>query len=115
MDNKNLGVLGRTTKVLLNTDTSKLAVRYKGHLEFLEIHHGRKFMIDRAKAYLTIAERYSLMQYFEPLRFVKSDKNGFPSKIHYFKRYLRGDINQRSAALSVLRIVEDMRLPISKI
>lgn len=115
MIKQNLGVLGRTAKILFNTDISTLTVKYKQHLDKLEANHGRKFMIDRAKKYLTIAERYALYQPFEPLPFTKSGKSGFPSRIHYFKAYLRGSVDQQRAALSVLRIVEDMRLPISKI
>jgi hypothetical protein len=114
MSKQNFGVLGRTTKVLFNTDVTHLATEYKQHLDKLEANHGRKFMIDRAKEYLTIAERYALYQPFVPLSFIKSSKDGFPSRIWRFKSYLRGNVNQQRAALSVLRIVEDMRLPISK-
>jgi hypothetical protein len=114
MAKQNFGVLGRTTKVLLNTDITSLMKRYKEHLAKLERHHGRKYMVERAKAYLTISERYAMYQPFEPLAFTKSGKSGYPSRIHYFKAYLRGNVNQQRAALSVLRIVEDMRLPISK-
>lgn len=115
MTNKNSGVLGRTTKVLLDTDVTTLMEKYKQHLDHLECHKGRRYMIQRAKEYLSVSERYALHQPFEPLSFTKSGKSGYPSKIHYFKAYLRGSVKQQRAALSVLRIVEDMRLPISKI
>jgi hypothetical protein len=114
MAKQNFGVLGRTTKVLLDTDITTLIKRYREHLDKLERHHGRKFMIERAKQYLTVSERYAMHKPFTPIRLVKSGKSGYPSRIHYFKPYLRGNVNQKRAALSVLRIVEDMRLPISK-
>lgn len=115
MTRQNFGVLGRTVSVLFDTDVSHLLTAYQNHLEFLERNHGRKFMVNRAKEYLTISERYALFQDFEPLPFTKSGKSGYPSRIHFFKKYLRGSSNQQRAALSVLRIVEDFRLPISKI
>jgi hypothetical protein len=49
-----------------------------------------------------IAQRYSLEQPFEPLRFTKSDKEGFPTIIHGFKGYLRGTPNEKRAALTIL-------------
>lgn len=115
MTRQNFGVLGRTVSVMFDTDVSDLIRKYDSHLTKLETNHGRKFMINRAKEYLTISERYALYQEFEPLRFTKSGKSGYPSRIHFFKKYLRGNPNQQRAALSVLRIVEDLRLPISKI
>jgi len=108
------GVLGRTTKILFNTDTTLLTESYLAHLDKLELYRGRKSMIQRAKEYLSLCERFSLHQPFNPLPFTKSDKNGFPSVLSDFRPLLRGSSNQRRAALSVLRIVEDYRLPISK-
>jgi len=38
----------------------------------------------------------------EPIPFTKSDKEGFPTCLKAFKKLLRGSVNERRAALTIL-------------
>lgn len=80
----------------------------------VERHNGRKFAVMYMKQLSTIGERYALHQEITPLPFRKSNAEGLPKDLYFMKKYLRGSTRKRIAALSVLRTVEDLRLPISK-
>lgn len=75
-------------------------------------HHGRKYMVQRMKDLNSIAERYSIHQPIEPIKFLKSDVDGFPNVLSPFKAYLRNeDPNVVKITLSIFRSVEIFRLP----
>jgi hypothetical protein len=78
-------------------------------------HRGKADAVKFMKELNTVAERYALHQPIEPIRWTKSDKNGFPIVLNKFKPYLRSSDNFKVImALSVMRTVELLRLPISK-
>jgi len=60
----------------------------------------------------SIAERYSMYQTIEPIKFLKSDVDGFPLEIRLFKSYLRNENPVIvKIALSIFRSCELNRLP----
>jgi hypothetical protein len=54
------------------------------------------------KSLYTTATRISLGMPFEPLNFCKSDKNNVPKDLKKFLPYLKGSVNEKRAALTVL-------------
>jgi hypothetical protein len=59
-----------------------------------------------------IAERYAMYQKIEPIKFYKSDVDGFPNELRLFKPYLRNENpNVVKVALSIFRTCELFRLP----
>lgn len=77
-----------------------------------QTHHGRKFMVNYMKNLNSIAERYAMYQPIDPIKFHKSDGEGFPHIIRAFKPYLRNDNpNVVKITLSIFRSCELFRLP----
>jgi len=111
---KTLQTLERVYKVL-GLDITPLVLAWSKSYRHAFKHNGKKYSVNLMKEYLTLGERYSIHQKLTPIPFRKSDKNGFPSQIKVFKPWLRSEnVHKVRAALSVLRTVEDLRLPISK-
>lgn len=63
---------------------------------------GNKDTIKYLKSLYQVAQRYALNQPFDPIPFNKCDKEGFPSVLADFKKLLRGTVNEKRAALTVL-------------
>jgi hypothetical protein len=100
---------------VLGIDITSLIDCWQSEYSHAVKHHGKPFAVKLMKEYLTLGERYALRQPITNLSFKKSDNNGFPSKLRPFKPWLRSKNEHRvRAALTVLRTVEDLRLPISK-
>jgi hypothetical protein len=103
--------LNMLAKVVCNRNVTKLARHYRAYCTHVQKHHGRKFMVQRMKDLLTICERYTIHQPIEPLGFVKSDKDGFPTEFKDFKPYLRSkNLSLRIIVLAIFRSVEVFRL-----
>jgi hypothetical protein len=103
--------LNMLAKVVCNRNVTKLARHYRDYCTTVQKHHGRKFMVQRMKDLLTICERYTIHQPIEPLGFVKSDKDGFPTEFKDFKPYLRSkNLSLRIIVLAIFRSVEVFRL-----
>jgi hypothetical protein len=98
-------------KTVCKIDVTKLARSYRAYCKKLQKHHGREFMIRRMSKIRSMSERYAIHQPIEPLEFVKSDKDGYPTVFSDFRPYLRSDdLNQRIMVLSIFRSVEIFRL-----
>jgi hypothetical protein len=92
----------------LTTEWSEIYVSRKKY-------RGKQDSIKFCKELNTCAERYVLHMPIEPIPFTKSDTDNFPKILTKFKPWLRSKDPKRVVfALSVLRTVEDLRLPISK-
>jgi hypothetical protein len=70
--------------------------------DFQVKHKGTLKAVMMAKEVNSVALRYASGQRITPLSFMASDRDGFPSKMHPFRVYLRGDRNQRRVALTIL-------------
>lgn len=71
-------------------------LRSRGVVEFIDI----------GKKHYNIAVRTALRQSFEPIKFRKSDKKGFPKALHPLKKYLLSDDPQQvRTVLTLLRAV----------
>lgn len=100
---------------LFNTDITVLISRY------ISVYHrrlnsrGKRDTVVFLKQLLTVGERYALYQPITCIPWTASDRDGFPECIAPFKGFLRSK-NRFNVilALSVLRSVELLRLPISK-
>lgn len=98
-------------KLVCKIDVTKLARDYRAYLRKVEKHHGREFMVQRMNKIRSMSERYAIHQPIEPLEFVKSDKDFYPSAFKAFRPYLRSkDMNVRIMVLSIFRSVEIFRL-----
>lgn len=97
---------------ICNTELDHLCELYRDVVDKYLHHHGKEYMVKYMKDLNSIAERYSLYQPINPIKFRKSDKNGFPCEISQFRAYLRSD-NPKvvKMTLSIFRSVELMRLP----
>jgi len=98
-------------KAVCKIDVTKLARDYRALCTKYEKHHGREFMVKRMSKIRSMSERYAIHQPIEPLEFVKSDKDGYPTVLKAFKPYLRSEnISVRVMVLSIFRSVEAFRL-----
>lgn len=76
---------------------------------------GKADAVKFCKELNTVAERYALHQRIEPIPWTRSSKDGLPLVLDRFKPYLRSkDSRKVIMALSVMRTIECLRLPISK-
>jgi len=97
---------------ICGSNINHLCKLYRALASKKQKHHGRKFMVKYMKDLNSIAERYAIYQPIEPIKFRKSDRNGFPSEIRLFKPYLRNeDPAVVKMALAIFRSVELFRLP----
>lgn len=99
---------------LFRLDLNHLTRQYRKIFYMKQKHHGRDYAVKFMKNLNTYGERYALHQPIVTSEWLKSDSDNFPKIIKDFKPLLRGKRFQVIFALSVLRSVEVLRLPISK-
>jgi len=105
-------VLSATAEGLCDINIHHLNILYRELVRKYEFHHGKNFMVKRMKDLNAIAERYAMRQPIEPIKFLKSDVEGFPLVLTAFKPYLRNENLQIvKIALSIFRSCELLRLP----
>lgn len=98
-------------KTVCKIDITKLTRSYRSYCTKCEKNHGREFMVRRMKDLLQLSERYAIHQPIQPLEFVKSDKDGYPSVFKDFRPYLHSEnFSERIMVLSIFRSVEVFRL-----
>lgn len=98
-------------KVVCKIDVTKLTRDYRAYYRKIEKHHGREFMVQRMNKIRSMSERYAIHQPIEPLEFVKSDKDSYPTAFKDFRPYLRSEnMTVRVMVLSIFRSVEVFRL-----
>lgn len=98
-------------KAVCKIDITKLTRHYRAYCKKLQVHHGREFMVQRMNKIRSMSERYAIHQPIEPLGFVKSDNDNYPTVFKAFKPYLRSEnISERIMVLSIFRSVEVFRL-----
>ena len=71
-------------------------------------HKGEKWTIARLKSYRLAIQQVALKQPVTPIPFCKTDKDGFPSKIHYLKPR-KSDRSSMMYSLSFIRVIEEFR------
>lgn len=91
------------TKRFLAYDTKVLLKSWIEFYSHVLKHEGELQACKRSKDIYNIALRYAAGIKFEPITYMRSDKDGVPLVIKEFKPYLRGSIDAQRAALTVLQ------------
>lgn len=105
-------LLSATAEGICDTNIDHLLKIYRDLVQKYRIHRGKTDMVNHMKNLNTLVERYSMYQPIEPLKFRKSDVEGFPHEIRQFKPYLRNENPVIvKIALSIFRSCELLRLP----
>lgn len=83
---------------------SETIVKYQLLYEKLIANEGKPGAILRLKGYFQSGKRVALNLPPVPLPFTKSDKEGFPKAVSFLKPLLKGSMNERRFALTVLNL-----------
>jgi hypothetical protein len=88
----------------LGVSTEALVSSYISSYHHVITHEGRLSAAKRFKSIYNVALRYAGDLEFKPVPFLRADKDNFPKVIKPFKKYLKGTVNERRAALTVLQL-----------
>jgi hypothetical protein len=105
-------LLTATAEGICDININHLCRSYRDLVRKYKKHRGKTDMVRHMKNLNAIAERYAMYQPIEPLKFRKSDAEGFPNEIRVFKPYLRNENPVIvKLVLSIFRSCEIFRLP----
>jgi hypothetical protein len=95
--------------VLHNKPSGQYVEQFSSLVSKMISHRGEKDTIKRLKSFRLSLQQYCLRQPVTEIPFCKTDKDGFPSRIHYLKPTLEDKLSVMYS-LSFIRIIEEFKM-----
>jgi hypothetical protein len=88
--------------------SQKHTIVYSDMVNHYVKHNGVDYTIKIIKQLKNYVERYSMGLEVEPIRFLKSNKRGFPNLLRPYKGFISGSPSQKRAVVSLFKIVDNL-------
>lgn len=116
-DNRDMITFSKALSALEETplvDIEGMVESYNDLYHHLILHRGKITTLRTLKSLHSSCTRYACSHEFAPIPFMKSDKSGLPLMAGPFKSYLRGTINERRTALTILSLFKIVKVEVLK-